>query len=48
MKNYDDIDLAMACILLLGVGSMFIFKDSAIVVGAITAIAALAKGGTKK
>ena len=44
MKDYDDKIMAIVCILLLGVGSMFVFKESIAVTGAITAIAALATG----
>lgn len=48
MKNYDDKDLAIVCILLLGIGAMLVFKEAAVVGAAITAIAALATGRTKK
>ena len=44
MIDYDDKDLAIVSILLLGIGTMLVFDDSAIVMSAITAIAALATG----
>jgi len=44
--NFDDVDLAMVCITIIVITSMYALQAHAleIIVGAITAIAALAKG----
>lgn len=47
MPNYDDIDLAIVSILLLGVAGIFVFKDATFLATVVATIAALARGKPK-
>ena len=48
MPDFDDKDLAMILMAILGIGALFIFKDSQVITMVITGIAALATGRDKK
>lgn len=47
MPDFDDKDLAMILMAILGFGALFIFKDSQVITMVITGIAALATGRNK-
>ena len=48
MKDYDDKDLAITCIMLLGIAGIFVFQDTMTLRDCIMVIAALATGKFRK
>lgn len=47
MINFDDNDLAIVAIFLLGIGSFFVLQETTVLLTIVATIAALAKGKKK-